>query len=204
VASTGEEHALLGIQEAAGAGIYGCEEWKVIDSAPSSGIGGSLTSSWTNVDPFIGAWRGVQGDGRWAAHPWTVKADPDCAFFPGLLRDRLSGQEPGGAGAYVSNCGGVSDGFYGALEVMSKAAVETYLREIDSCKGDITDTAGMGEDLFAQRCMNMRGVSVWEWGDMVCNADCGCDPHPCSSGRIAYHKFKDAASMQNCINEALR
>jgi hypothetical protein len=207
VASTGEEHALLGVQESAGAGISACEEWTIIDSAPTDGIGviasGSLTNSWTNVGVFIGAWRSVAADGRWANHDWTVKADPDCAFFPGKLREWLGGQDPGG-GAYIRNCMGVTVGLYGALEVLSKGAVDVYLRELDSCQGEIGDQAGMGEDMFAEKCMDMHGVAGWDYGDLVCNADCGCDPHPCSTGRIAYHKFKDAGSMQACMDQAVR
>jgi len=206
VASTGEEHALLSVQESVGAGISACEAWTVLDGAPNDGVGviasGSLTNSWTNVNAFIGAWRSVAADGRWASHDWTVKADPDCAFFPGRLREWLVGHDPGG-GAYIRNCMGVSNGLYGALEVMSRGAVDVYLRELDSCQGEIGEQEGMGEDMFVEKCMDMHGVAGWDYGDLVCNADCGCDPHPCNTGRISYHKFKDAGSMQTCMDEAM-
>lgn len=67
------------------------------------------------------------------------------------------------------NCPGVQYGFFGNMEVFSKTAFSTLLENIDDCKAD-TDTINwkvgvmkgkygpMGEDLFAQTCMDKHGV----------------------------------------------
>lgn len=200
VACSGEENAVLDLQQSKNSGIFACEEWKKVDGQTSA-RGGGLTRSWTNVDTFIAAWRSVEGDARWKNSDWTVKADPDTVWVPQRLRDWLGGQGDVGNGAFVSNCMGVDNGFYGALEVMSRGAVDTYIREIDNCQGELQGKEGMGEDLFAQWCMQSKGVQEIGSGDLICNTDCGCDPRPCDTGRIAYHPFKEVDDHANCISQ---
>jgi hypothetical protein len=200
VACSDEENAVLALQQARGSGIFACEEWKKVDGQTSA-KGGGLTTSWTNVDTFIAAWKSVEGDARWKSTDWTVKADPDTVWVPQRLRDWLAGQGDPGNGAFVSTCMGVDNGFYGALEVMSRGAVDTYIREIDSCLSELVGKEGMGEDLFAQWCMQSKGVEERWNGDLICNTDCGCDPRPCDTGHIAYHPFKGVDDHQNCLSQ---
>jgi len=200
VACGDEENAVLDLQQSQSAGIFACEEWKKVEGQTSA-RGGGLTRSWTNVDTFIAAWKSVEGDARWKNSDWTVKADPDTVWVPQRLRDWLGGQGDPGSGAFVSNCMGVDNGFYGALEVISRGAVETYLREIDNCQVELDGQEGMGEDLFAQWCMQSKGVEQWGNGDLVCNTDCGCDPRPCDTGRIAYHPFKGVEDHGFCLSQ---
>merc|ERR1712241_511580 len=71
-------------------------------------------------------------------------------------------------GSYYVNCPYVKYGFFGNLEVFSKTAFSTLLTNLDSCKADpeINWKVGvdngkwgpMGEDLFAQTCMDNHGV----------------------------------------------
>jgi hypothetical protein len=202
VACSDEENAVLDLQMSLNVGIFHCEEWKRVEvQVQTSGRGGDLTRSWTNVDTFVAAWKSVESDARWKDKDWTVKSDPDTVWVPQRLRDWLGGQGDPGNGAFVSNCMGVTDGFYGALEVMSRGAVDTYLREMDSCQEELQGKEGMGEDLFAQWCMQSKGVEQWGNGDLVCNTDCGCDPRPCDTGRIAYHPFKGMEDHGHCISQ---
>lgn len=202
VACSDQERAVLALQKERSTGIFNCEDWKTIDGRTMSSMGGGLTGSWTNVDTFMAAWKSVDGDSRWRDHEWTVKADPDTVWVPQRLRDWLELQGDPGSGAFVNNCMGVDDGFYGALEVISSGAMAVYLREIDNCWNEMQDRKGdMGEDLFAQWCMQGKGLQGWDFGELICNEDCGCDPRPCDTGRIAYHPFKGAEDHGNCINQ---
>ena len=66
----------------------------------------------------------------------------------------------------MENCAGVQYGFFGNVEVLSHTAFETLLGKNESCPQDIewasmkaTAWGPIGEDLFAQKCMDKNGVS---------------------------------------------
>merc|ERR1712151_1289193 len=69
-------------------------------------------------------------------------------------------------GVYLENCKYVSYGYFGNLEIFSLAAFETLVANVDSCKASLPWQIGvkngiygpMGEDLFAQQCLDSVGV----------------------------------------------
>merc|ERR1712173_168750 len=101
--------------------------------------------------------------GKW---DWTVKVDCDAVFLPSRLRDYLGKVEVTNNGIYLENCKYVNYGFFGSLEGFSKKAASTYMANLDDCvetlnyKGSekVTGNEPWGEDLFAQRCMDLHQV----------------------------------------------
>jgi len=193
-------------------GIFACDDYMVLrGSTAGRGQGGSankdMTASWTNVQPFLDAWAMVAEDGRYKEHSWTVKVDPDAVFVPQQLKKWLTGKEPDSKGSYVSTCGTCesNSGFYGAMEVMSRVAAQRYVESALRCKAEFGDVAmnGWGEDLFAQRCMNLVGVTCWDDSahSLVCDKLCGCWDG-CPAGKAAYHPFKAIDEFRECTSQA--
>merc|ERR1711879_968301 len=85
----------------------------------------------------------------------------------------------------MGNCKYVDYGYFGNLEVFSKAAFTTLVANIDLCKAspEINWKVGvkngkfgpMGEDLFAQTCLDMKGVRRVEAFDITTDGACPAD-----------------------------
>merc|ERR1712161_128555 len=79
------------------------------------------------------------------------------------------------AGIYLENCKYVDYGYFGNLEVFSRQAFSTLIDNIDSCKSTLDWKVGikdgkygpMGEDLFAQTCLDSVGVRRKEAFDIT-------------------------------------
>merc|ERR1712242_112178 len=117
---------------------------------------------WVNSNMFLQAWRLIKDEQAWSKWDWTVKVDVDAVFLPIRLRQYLGQVEVTENGIYLENCKYVSYGFFGSLEVLSRNAASTYMKNLDDCteslnyKGSekVTGNEPWGEDLFAQRCMD--------------------------------------------------
>merc|ERR1719410_1490882 len=86
-----------------------------------------------NTEVFMRAWDAVHEDLRYQAHDWIIKADPDSVVLPDRLRAKLAPHS--GPPLFVVNC--AVDNWpmmFGALEVLSRAAVEAYFAGVESCK----------------------------------------------------------------------
>merc|ERR1712141_849380 len=78
------------------------------------------------------------------------------------------------------NCKYVNFGFFGNLEVISRKAVATYLASIDDCRTSLNylgkekdyGNEAWGEDLFAQRCMDLHGVDKVSVFDLTTDGMC--------------------------------
>merc|ERR1712203_934985 len=124
------------------------------------------TGTWINSEIFIATWKRIQEEGLWQDKDWTVKVDVDAIFLPSRLRTYVENMEVTPNGMYLENCKYVNFGFFGSLEVLSHNAAATYMANLDDCtsalnyKGSekITGNEPWGEDLFAQRCMDLHGV----------------------------------------------
>merc|ERR1712217_723572 len=105
-------------------------------------------------------------DGTCFHHTVPMKVDADAVFLPTRLRDYLGKVEVTENGIYLENCKYVSYGFFGSLEVLSHTAASTYMANLDDCKTSLNylgreklyGNEPWGEDLFAQRCMDLHGV----------------------------------------------
>jgi len=210
--------------------IFACDDFMVFSDVPVT-IGGidsvvikmahiskrKSTGTWVNSPAFQAAWSHIKTDGRWSKHDWTVKADPDCVFLPDRLKLKLSGQEVTEKGIYFTNCEHVLYGFFGSIEVISKAAVGNYLASLSACMANPKiNNKTYGEDLFAQKCMNSVGVGNVE--DFYLTTDGVCDaitvaavtkakkkiihPPDCGMGTAAFHPLKKVPAYLQCLWKA--
>jgi len=106
----GYELGLLRAQAKRAVGIFDCDDYAVFSNTSislgkwnSTGleitttiVKGSLDvpfgGTWhtaLNTGVFLRVWRAVFAHGGFQHYDWTVKADADCVFFPGRLRDVL-------------------------------------------------------------------------------------------------------------------
>jgi len=184
-----------------GSGIFGCESYRVFSDVSTWLSPGKVetvmvedtegnfhthkrqrTGTWINGNMFIAVWKKIKEENMWSSKDWTVKVDADAVFLPSRLREKLLTVEVTPNGIYLENCKYVKFGFFGNLEVISRRGVATYIANIDDCKKSLNYMGsekdyGMepwGEDLFAQRCMDLHGVdrvSAWDiTTDGMCQA----------------------------------
>lgn len=190
---------LLRTQVFLGASIFGCETYRVysdvetwlspnkVSTIKVDDVNNDFhfqkrkkTGAWINSNTFIGVWKKIEEEGDWARRDWTVKVDVDAVFLPNRLRQYLGTKEVTDNGIYLDNCKYVSYGFFGSLEVLSHQAAATYMKNIDDCKSTLNYLASekkfgsepWGEDLFAQRCMDLHGVDKVDAFDL--NTDAAC------------------------------
>lgn len=234
--STGYEPQIVKEQVRRGVGIFDCDEYVVIadseihlgegprgnvttilNPVPQSATGGSwaMTNSFLNVENFIQAWDKFRIDGRikdrWPKADWIVKLDPDAVFHPDALRQHLL-QNKGAPNSYYLNCNKGNWAppwplLYGALEIFSKQAVQTYLAGQWRCKNEL-QWQGWGEDKYMSECMTHLGVQrAYDFhglDDMWCKCPDGspygaCQTTQCQEpGYAAYHPFKSVDGWFDC------
>jgi hypothetical protein len=183
------------------------------------------TGAWVNTGIFSDVWRAIQVEQVYANHQWIVKADPDAVFIVPRLKKMLTEQYEVASGSYLVNCPYVDYGFFGNLEVISKTAFQTLLDNLDVCKADASidwkvgikkgKYGPMGEDLFAQACMDAHNVKrVTNFGlsqDGACEAKRDADqrknklwqPHCDSAYGASFHPFKKTAEWKTCYDQTM-
>jgi len=141
---------------------------------------------------------------------------------PARLRRLIRDVHVGDNGVYVATCPGAAHPFFGNLEVFSRQAFTTLLRNIDSCKVDVRISwkeccldmlpIPMGEDMFAQKCMDFHGVGRLDGVDVSFDACCASRRPPshakdlrwlpdCSTVAMpAIHPFKEPKEWMACYN----
>jgi len=178
--------------------------------------------TWVNTGMFKQVWKAMSVRQGLKVADWVVKVDFDAVFVPQRLKDLLVKQPVTWQGVYKENCPGVEYGFFGNLEVYSVHAFALLLKNIDSCSTKIDWVTGtkwgpIGEDLFAQMCMDYQGVSKIE--DFTLTTDGACpgtrkkfgekdNKHwkpPCGQVTTpAIHPFKKPAEYFKCLDETLK
>lgn len=176
---------------------------------------------WVNTGMFKQVWKamGVRDGPRRA--DWVVKVDADAVFVPSRLKETLKGQPLSATGIYIENCKDVEWGLFGNLEVWSVQAFNALLLNIDSCSESIDWVTGtkwgpIGEDLFAQLCMDKQGVSKVQNFDVTTDAMCpGTRKRwgeknnkkwkiPCDQVKTpAMHPFKKPEEYFSCLDATL-
>jgi hypothetical protein len=238
-----QELDLLKEQHKGGHSIFGCDEWGVysdvaVPLAPGvmtvmvTDLKGDwhfakrkLTGVWVNTGMFVQVWKKITYEAHWQNHDWVVKVDADAVFFPQRLVEKLKDQlVPEEKGIYYENCKYVDYGYFGNLEVFSHDAFATLMAHVDECYYDehINWKVGikngrygpMGEDLFAQSCMDRHGVKRVEAFDITTDGACPGDRPvgqeenkwwipPCKGVRTpAIHPFKKVDAYKKCLMEA--
>jgi len=224
IQANGYELALVKVQVGNNVSIFACDEFTVFSDTRvlvarrppadvwTAVLGVSLRapvglkSHLLNTEIFLKAWENPSVRDRYAHFDWTVKVDPDAVFFPDRLRTHMAltwaWDYPGlkTNGMYIRNCRPLADGLglYGAIEILSRRAVEVLLTGKDQCPG----ASELGEDLFMQHCLDTLNVNhVYDFG-LIADAYCREDPSPCVAGKVAFHPFKSTATYSMCLREA--
>jgi len=182
------------------------------------------TGTWINSNIFIATWKKIQEEGLWQDKDWTVKVDVDAIFLPSRLRKYVENMQVTPNGMYFENCKYVNFGFFGSLEVLSHDAASTYMAKLDDCKGalnykgseKITGNEPWGEDLFAQRCMDLHGVDKVAAYDINTDASCAAwrpegqkknrkwRPDCGTTQSVAIHHFKKPVEYFDCLKATQR
>merc|ERR1711920_140078 len=235
------ELELLTEQKKRGVSIFSCAGWAVysdvvvplepgVFTSEVSDMGGDFhwqlrkeTRSWVNTGMFVQVWKQIAADGVWSQHNWVIKVDPDAVFFPSKLIGKLSEQTVPAEGVYMENCKYVDYGYFGNLEVFSNRAFGTLLAKLDTCYDELDWKVGvdggkwgpMGEDLFAQKCMDAHGVKKVEAFYLTTDGACPADrpegqkknkkwkPSCVGTTTPTIHPFKKPAQYFKCMDEAV-
>jgi len=139
--------------------------------------------TWVNTGMFVQIWTTIRDAGHYKNHNWVIKADADAVFFPHKLISVLRGVPVPQQGVYLENCKFVDWGYFGNLEVFSKQAFITMVDNLDRCYDELDWKVGvkggkfgpMGEDLFAQKCMDLLGVGRQENFALTTDGACEAD-----------------------------
>jgi len=180
---------------------------------------------WVNTGLFVQVWKAIRAQGKYSTHDWVIKVDPDAVFLPTRLARKLSTQPAGSTGIYLENCKKVDYGYFGNLEVFSRQAFQVLLDNMDACKKDANipwkvgieggKYGPMGEDLFAQACMDQHGVRRVEAFDYTADGACEADRYPgqeknkkfkptCAwSATPAIHPFKTVGDYVKCYDDTV-
>jgi len=183
-----------------GTNIFGCEAYRVFSDISTWLSPGKVETvkvedvennfyfakrkfngHWINSNMFIQAWRKIKEEDMWSSKDWMVKTDADAVFLPTRLREKLGSLDVTSNGIYVENCKYENYGFFGALEVISHKGAATLMANLDDCKAslnymspdkDAKINEPWGEDVFAQRCMDLHGVDKVAGFDFVTDGLC--------------------------------
>jgi hypothetical protein len=182
------------------ASIFACDASTVFWSRQADFTSEGSWTSVVNTDSFKLVWGEVKQDGQYQSHDWTVKVDPDSVFFPGRLRQHLQKlNAPKETPIYIKNVP-MGFGFFGAIEVFSKEAVDKLFWDgvLDKCEQEVGTHSG--EDGYLKGCMDMIGAGFMEDVDVLRNpsADGCADP-----ARVCFHAFKNVEAWDGCFHQAL-
>jgi len=193
---------LLITQHKFGVGIFACDSYRVFSDVEAylgdykvitvtgddfhqsrrPEMGGWGGNQWVNTAMFKKIWKSLYSEypKGFYQYAWTVKVDADTVFLPDRLYARLKDQPVPSSGVYIEHCQDVDYGFFGSMEVFSKEAALTLFKNTDSCDKALpwkTDSIAQkygwyGEDLFAQKCMDLHGVKkIWQF-DLMTDGTC--------------------------------
>jgi len=219
----GTEPALLALQMQEQAGIFSCDAHTVysntsflptvpnlatdvVDTPLKCDHGGQFGTQ-LNVEIFGRVWAKVIRSGTFKGYTWTVKVDIDCVFLPSRLRVVLknhTGADVYKRGLYLNNC---RYGLHGAIEVLSRAAVQTLGSGWHHCNQRFRRTCNgpcrWGEDLFLDQCFS-DVLKVYRDYDSRLLTEDRCDPpkgwNYCRNGtQVAFHPFNSTESFRNCL-----
>jgi len=179
------------------------------------------TGAWINTGMFKQVWKAIDREGTYKNFDWTVKVDPDAVFLPQRLIQRIQWIPRPENGVTLVNCKYVDNGFFGNLEVFSMMAFSVLASNIDKCSRELPWKVGvkggkfgpMGEDLFAEKCMEKNGVYKVEAFDISKDGACPANrpmdqeknkkwkPNCADAYTSAMHPFKKPTDYFNCLEE---
>ena len=215
------EQDLLSQQHAKNVSIFSCNAYAVYSDAKVD-LGGGLstiqvtdkegdfhfakrktTGSWVNTGMFKQIRKEIGSAGTYKGYDWTVKSDPDAVFLLSRLVQRIKWLPRPEQGIYLVNCQLVDNGFFGNFEVFSSQVFGILIANLDTCNTQIDWKTGvkggkfgpMGEDLFAEKCMEKNGVSKVTAFDISIDGACPADRPKNLHGYKKWHgNCKDVVS----------
>jgi len=188
-----KELEIIKYQKANGLGVFGCDSYKIF-SDKMVDIGGMTThpvlvgpdftkyfrkdkpDRYLNTPLFMDMWKQIAADNTYSLYSWTIKADAGTVFMPAALKTRLSTYPESTTGVYLETCNKVLQGYFGNLEVVSKAGMKRFLEQFqtyynnggkcwrwdtEACKKQ-WKYGPWGEDLYMQKCMDDAEVQKKE------------------------------------------
>lgn len=171
-----------------GLGIMQCDDYSIFDGLE----GGSVH----NIQSFIQAWQKVKDDGRWKQNDWSIKVDPDAVFFPEHFRRKLEWvyRTPQGSAIYMRNTF-YKFQFLGALEVLTREALEIYFERGWQCEAHLGQEGG--EDYWLLQCLEGLGVNFQT--DVALLHDKYASDENCGDpNSVAHHFFKKTVDWDTC------
>merc|ERR1719414_1216193 len=231
------EKDLLTEQHSRNVSIFACNAYAVYSDVHVS-LGGGLstiqvndnegdfhfakrktTGAWVNTGMFKQVWKAMAKRGTYQSYDWVVKVDPDAVFLPKRLVARIRLMPRPQSGVFLVNCKQVDNGFFGNLEVFSTMAFDILVANIDVCSTYLPWKIGvkggkygpMGEDLFAEMCMEKNGVAKAEAFDITTDGACPADrpldqaknkkwrADCATTATAALHPFKKPADWDACF-----
>merc|ERR1712038_1003287 len=234
------ELELLQLQYKRSASLFSCAEWRVYSDVEAPLGNNHMTikvqdvkqdfhlmkrkeaKTWINTGMFVQVWTAIHNAGHYKNHNWVIKVDADAVFFPHKLLKVLEDVAVPTEGMYLENCKFVDWGYFGNLEVFSKQAFETLVSNLDTCYTQVPWKTGvhggkygpMGEDLFAQKCMDMLNVARQENFGLTTDGACEADrpegqkknkkyvPDCAGVSPPAIHPFKKLGAYEKCLGAA--
>jgi len=196
------EMALVDAARSRKASIFGCEGYRIYNSSRSDWATWSTgQKTLVNTGAFVKIWQQVKQDGQHLLHDWTVKVDADCVWFPARLRTHIrSLRAPAATPIYLKNALAkyTNGGFLGAIEILSRAAIEKYLDNADSCVKHIGLKSG--EDGYLKDCMDALGVGFMH-DELIMNPS--PQPATCQMSEFAaFHPMKAVGDWASCYDIA--
>merc|ERR1719325_282429 len=246
LADNPKELEIIKYQKANGYGLFGCDAYKVF-SDKKVDIGGMTTSPvlvgpdftkykrkdkpdrYLNTPLFMDMWKQIKANNTYSLYSWTIKADAATVFMPAALKKRLSVYPETETGVYLETCNKVLQGYFGNLEVVSKAGMKRFLEQFENyysnggkcwrwdteaCKKQ-WKYGPWGEDLFMQKTMDDAEVLKKEDFTLTDTGTCpGMRPKAdkknmsyvpsCTDAGVhkfvAVHPMRDLASWKSCYS----
>lgn len=209
------EMDIMLMQCAKGIGIFACNDQAVLSTVgvdlgngvhtlifPGAKVGTSKDGTAANTQVFLNAWHRLYAEQRVQTSDYTVKVDPDTVLLPDRLRVRLAPHTTPNA-IFFPNCNKFPTApdypvMYGALEILSKTAVMSYVVGGDArCKRELPGWTTWGEDLFLTKCL--RHIGVGPVKDEHALQDARCWGVNCLDKQAAaFHDFKSVGSWFGC------
>lgn len=201
----GYEARIVSAMRAVNASIFGCDGSAIYHGAQAAK---GEWKSIKNTDIFAKVWADVKKGGEYEKHDWTVKVDADAVFFPARLRIKFQKyiKPPSKSAVYFHNIK-FKFGFMGALEVVSRQAVDILLAGLGDCMKHIG--ADGGEDIFTMQCLDALGVGHMDDFSLLDDkyAHPGkfnlFDVDSCDNPAVvAFHPYKAVNSWMGCYKVA--
>jgi len=166
-------------------GIYTCDGFEVVGPVDED----------SHLDLYQ-AWARIVEIGKYAAFDWIVHVDADTVLIPGRLREGLGRAfAPRDVAAfYADDQGRIPQ----SLAVLSKKALEIYIRDHDACvrhEDKMHVDGAVGDQAFMRSCLHALGAQFVR----IKTTGAVGEPGECKkSDFLAYHSLPSPEEWMDC------